>query len=139
MDSLGLLVQQHRDIKNLVNKLRTLSLEEKLADRERAKEVRKNLSLLVGKLKVHIKHEDDFLYPSLLESKNKDVRRISKKFIDEIGDFSKVLEKFNKKYLRHSVITENPDDFITDLTGVLTKLEQRIEKEDNKLYPLVNK
>ncbi len=138
MDRLGLLKKQHRDMEELVGEIRNLSLRE-VKNKEWAREIRKKLSLLAGKLSIHIQREDDFLYPDLLKSDREDVKRITKEFIGEMGDLNKVFKKFDKKYLRATVISESSENFVDDLTVVLEKLEQRIEREDNNLYPLVIK
>ncbi len=138
MDRLSSLTKQHRDIKEIVEKIKILSLKGKIIDEDRAKEIRKSLSQLAGKLKIHMQREDDFLYPDLLKSEKQDVKRITQKFINEMGNLSVVFEKFNKKYLRYTIITENTDNFIKELKIVLEKLEERVESEENKLYTLIS-
>jgi len=129
--------EQHRGLLNLAKKINELLVPGQLAND--ATEVRMCLADLSGKLKVHLAAEDHSLYPSLLKHEKEEIRAIVQQFIDEIGSLSTVLMGYLEKWPSPLPIQDNPGDFIKDTKGILSALAGRIEKEDNQLYPLLDK
>jgi iron-sulfur cluster repair protein YtfE (RIC family) len=129
--------KQHNELLELAKKIDELLVPEQLAND--ATEVRRCLSDLVGKLRMHLAAEDNALYPSLLKHENEEVKAIAQQFIDEMGNIGAVLASYLEKWSSHLPIQDNPMDFIKETRGIFSALADRIEKEDNKLFPLLDK
>ncbi|ADL53268.1 hemerythrin domain-containing protein [Clostridium cellulovorans] len=97
----------------------------------------KNINILAGKINVHMHSEDKFLYPTLIESEDEDLRKLAKEYGEEMGtihgDFSDYKNKFNTKYK----ILNDTDSFLKESKEILKLLESRISKEDMHLYPKI--
>ena len=126
--------RQHREIRELVNKIKS-SLLIDLLQTEPAS-VRYILSTLSGKLLMHLAMEDQFLYPSLMEKNDPILRATAQKFLTEMGDLVDVFKNYSQKWLRPSLIQADPRAFIEDSNQIFHALLQRIDQEDQELYPL---
>ena len=129
--------QQHKELLEMAKKIDELLVPEQLAND--ATEVRSCLADLVGKLKMHLAAEDHSLYPSLLKQENEEIRVIARQFIEEIGNIGTVLAGYLEKWPSQLPIQDNPMDFIKETRCIFSALADRIEKEDNKLFPLLDK
>lgn len=101
--------------------------------------VRSILSRLAGKLKVHLAMEDKSLYPALLRTSDAEVKALTRKFMDEMGGIAVVFTKYKDKYPGPSSLKSDPEGFITETKTIIAALKARIDKEDNQLYPLVDR
>lgn len=106
---------------------------------ENADEVRKLLSLMAGKLKVHLAAEDRFLYPLLMKSDDIAVQKTAEKFVQEMGGIYTSFSKFLNKWPSGASISKNSDLFSREMKEVLSALAERIRREDEELYPLAAK
>lgn len=102
-----------------------------------AKEMRTLLSELAGKLKVHLAMEDKHLYPKLLSHDNGTVRSTAQQYIDEMGGIAKVFTDYLDRWPHAKAIQENASGFIEETKGLFNALGNRINKENNDLYPLL--
>lgn len=102
-----------------------------------AGEVRALLSQLLGKLTVHLAMEDKSLYPHLLEHQDENIKSLSAHYVDEMGNISMSVQEYKTRWPSKTAIERNPSEFIAETKGILTALEQRIKKENNELYKLV--
>jgi len=98
--------------------------------------LRKSKNILIQ----HLKVEDEFLYPALLKSKNKEIRETAKKFAVEMKQISEKTMSFFEKYaaLKVEDISAS-DDFRIDLSIIITIIRKRISVEETDLYPLYDK
>ncbi|GBE36125.1 hemerythrin HHE cation binding domain protein [bacterium BMS3Bbin07] len=129
--------RQHEEILELVNELSGYLYEQKL--KNNALEARKILSKLAGALKVHLAMEDNSLYPRLLASNDKEIREVARQFIEEIGGITPVFNNYLNKWPNPASIESNPLEFINETNELFNALKNRIYREDNILYPLIDK
>ncbi len=104
---------------------------------ENASDIAKHISLLAGKLKVHLDSEDKFLYPSLINSENVLVQNIANKYISDMGNLCAVFTEYKNKFNTRSKIISNKEDLVKESKQIVIALENRMHKEDKELYPLL--
>lgn len=102
-----------------------------------ALEVCADVSRLVGMLSVHLASEDERLYPELAASPDPAVSDAAERFQSEIGGLKTDVEMYFLKWVSPQAVIENPEDFITDSQTVLGAVSDRIDRENDELYPLV--
>jgi len=129
--------KQHEEILELVTKLSGYLYEQKL--KKEAQEARKILSKLSGALKVHLAMEDNSLYPRLLASKDEEIKKIARQFIEEIGGIAPVFNNYINKWPNPASIESNPSEFVNETNELFNALKNRIDRENNILYPLIDK
>lgn len=99
--------------------------------------IAKNISVLAGILQIHLSHEDQYLYPNLLNSDKPEIRNKAKAYIDEMGNLKAVYTDFKNKYNTKSKLMSNPTAFEMDFFAVFGAVEKRMTKEDSDLYLLL--
>lgn len=136
MNNTANLERQHQDFFNLINKITIYKSEQQVKDN--AATISLLLSQLSGKLKIHIISEDQFLYPSLMNSTNLKIKTTSQSFYAEMGGLSQVFEEFKNNFATANKITTNAVTFLSSSQNVFLALRKRIERENNDLYPLLS-
>ena len=101
-----------------------------------ASNIRKLLSMLIGKLGVHLSMEDKGLYPRLLDHPDNKVKETAQRFMDEMGGIGEVLENYKTKWSTSSKIQQSADVFVEETKVLFSALAQRIDAENDELYPL---
>lgn len=96
------------------------------------------LSKLLGRLKVHLSMEDKSLYPRLMAHPDPRISGVAKKFMDEMGGIVDVVTAYSEKWSTERKIQANADAFVLETQGLFSALANRIDKENNELYPLVD-
>ena len=135
MSNLSMLRKQHTEVFEIMNNIDTLT---KKGDLDIiAKDIAYNINALSGKLKMHLMSEDKFLYPTLVNSNSKDIRNTAQIFYNEMGDVAETFTSFVQKYNVPSKILQNKETFHMESKKVFTLVMARINKEDSKLYPLL--
>ncbi len=130
------LKRQHSEIKDIVKNILT-ELDNKAVE-DKAYEISKSISILAGKLKIHLNEEDRWLYPSMKNSSDPKLIKFQNIYYSEMeGLFSSFVD-YKNKYNTKTKILSNINDFIDESNNILTSLLSRIEKEDNHLYPLLD-
>lgn len=92
-----------------------------------------------SRIKLHLAAEDRFLYPSLANSTNPAVARLGKTFQQEMGHIAAVYAQFAGKWNSAMEVTADPEGFRADANNVFKALHQRIQRENQELYPLVER
>ena len=128
---------KHRELLELASQI--IGLIEKKNIVDDAAEMRQILAILAGKLRVHLATEDRHLYPLLLAHDDGAVRQCAEEFISEMGDIYTHFTEYIDRWPNAISIEEKPGDFVTETLGMLKRLAERMEREDNKLYPLADK
>ncbi len=137
MNSLDNLKRQHIEIEEVLNETVKLI---KVGDLKlHGQAIAKNISILAGKLKVHLSAEDNYLYPDFLNNSNLDLRKTAQSYIDEMGDLSSTYMEFKGKYNTERKILKAEEDFVKESKAVFTAIEKRMNKEDKELYVLAAK
>jgi hemerythrin-like domain-containing protein len=123
----------HDDLLQLIERLLT-QLELSRLERD-ASEARALLSMVAGKLTIHLAMEDQALYPRLAAHASPAVRKLAQRFAAEMGG---ILGEF-KAYLVHwptpESIQHDGARFIRETQRILAALSARIAKEDVELFP----
>jgi hemerythrin-like domain-containing protein len=128
--------RQHREIHEVVREIEALLDPDKL--RVDVEHCRLLLSELVGKLSVHLAMEDNALYPRLTNHKDKQVSELAKQYMNEMGGIKKVFTEYAQRWRSPAGIEGSTQQFIDETRGIFKALAERIAKEDNHLYPLVD-
>lgn len=127
------LLRQHREIYKDLDKIKKLISNSDFENYYT--EFSRDLSLLSGKLQIHLNTEDKFLYLALL--KKEDLKEKTQKYIIEIknllNDFTEYKNKFNTK----SKLMNYDETFIKKETIYMIKqIESRMIKEEGDIYEL---
>ncbi|MGY5241034.1 hemerythrin domain-containing protein [Clostridium perfringens] len=129
------LERQHLDIKGLLKKINSILSIRNMEDS--LDELVWDINTLAGKLNIHMKTEDKFLYPELINSSNTNLRNISKEYSEEMGSIYIIFTEFKNQFNTKNKILNDKDKFLIESKKVLKLLENRIEKEDKSLYPKI--
>jgi hypothetical protein len=98
-------------------------------------DVRRRLtSLLIA----HLKAEDWVLYPPLLESKDPEVARTARRFVDEMGGLAASYSIFMERWDALS-IEADWTRYRKEARAISQALGNRIVRENRELYPLVER
>ena len=127
--------RQHRELLLVVSELEPWLDEARL--REGAGPIRRLLATLAGKLTIHLKAEDAVLYPTLASSSRPEVRQTAERFAREMGGLADVFQAYIGRWPRAEHIEAEPARFIEETHAVLRALGERINREENELYPLL--
>ena len=106
---------------------------------ENSDKLRSQLAKLSGVLKIHLLMEDDHLYPLLMKSIDDDIAATAKRFKEEMGSLSDTFKGYSERWLRLKNIHDEAEDFVTETKAVFDALVKRVIREDNELYPLIEK
>ena len=87
-------------------------------------------------LLAHLTREDWLLYPGLLQSSDKHISFTAQAFIYEMGGLLAAYKAWSGDWPTEKIIA-NWQAFVTETTALLDALAQRIDRENNELYPLV--
>ncbi len=101
-----------------------------------AEQLRKKISALIGQLQFHLISEEKVLYPALLNSTDANAREMANKFIREMGGLGQTVLALNDKWT-NAYIHADPG-FPREWQQVQQTLADRIQREDNELYPLAD-
>lgn len=129
------LVRQHTDIMEMVSNIHKLMRESDLD--KNASDIAKYISLLAGKLTIHLNTEDKFLYPELLKSSDEKMRKMAQEYIDEMGHIFQEYSHYKNEFNTRSKILNNEEGFISKTKVVFDMVEKRMDKEDRCLYPII--
>ncbi|MGI5058818.1 hemerythrin domain-containing protein [Treponema pectinovorum] len=128
-----LYISKHRIVQEY---LQTIDKLAKQGVKEKAAEIALNINKMTGIIKMHLASEDKLLYPELLASKSENVKKITKQYMDEMGDLYKAYGNFAEEFRTPSKIEENSQKFVESFKAVEAALNTRIAREEKELYPL---
>ena len=123
----------HRELLQLVDamsgRLRSAELERDPS------EVRAMLSMLAGKLTIHLAMEDQALYPRLATHRSQPVREIAERFAQEMGGILAVFREYMARWSTTDAIQADVAGFMRETNQIFHALRARIAKEDGELFP----
>jgi iron-sulfur cluster repair protein YtfE (RIC family) len=96
------------------------------------------LNTLGGRVKVHLALEDQALYPRLTKSPDSSVRETAEKFKSEMGGIAGAFGQFISKWVAPDAIANDLAGFKSATTSLLAVLKDRIDRENEILYNLVD-
>ena len=88
------------------------------------------------KLDSHLKHEARSIYPELLHSDDQNVKQTAKAFLSNTHELERITSKYVKRWCNH-INTENHTEFETETMSVFKLVNERIELEENHLFPVL--
>jgi hypothetical protein len=131
---LDILTDQHRDIlrisTSISNDLRT---PEKLNPQALGK-LRSTLSILTGKLRVHICMESQNVYNKCALSNNQELSRSAQNLKREMDLFSNQFMEYNQKWSAASDIADDMNSFINETVIMFQNLKIRFEAQETGIY-----
>jgi hemerythrin-like domain-containing protein len=131
-----LIAKQHNEIKKTLRELQEdiYSVEDLSRN---ALWIALKIGHLNGVLAMHLKFEDDYLYPCLLQSQAKEAKAVANNVVDEMGELANEFDAYQKKYLLNpSAIRQNTEAFRQDSLQIIERILKRIEAEEKDVYSL---
>ncbi len=101
-------------------------------------QVRGLLIKFIGTLRAHLVMEDTYLYPAMMKHPDAAVREKAEHFQKEMGNLSAAIEEFFKTWSAIGTISKDPQAFVDDWKRVFATLANRMNREDNDLYALID-
>ena len=130
------LKKQHVEIGEVLKKLEQMIVNEEKVLSE-VRKITLIIAELSGKLKIHLTSEDKYLYPSLLDNSNSQVKSTAERFMKEMGGLADGLNKYKTQYMKSSAIKEDPKLFIKESRDIISKILKRVDAEEKRLYTLI--
>lgn len=125
-------LDQHKSIREEINWIKSKLTLEKVT--ENAMEIALHMNQLSGRLKIHLLNEDKFLYPSLIATKEDEIKQMAIEYQNEMGDLQEQFKVFKEKYNVKTKLLEKSELFIEEAKIVILAIEKRILKEEKELY-----
>lgn len=127
--------EQHEELIRLGTALLAL-----LDPRELARDptaARSALAAFSGTLRVHAAMEEGALYPRLLASPDPSVAAKARELLEEVGTLYAEFFAFRERWSSTEGIQRTPEAFCQETTAMLRRLQRRMKREAEELYPLV--
>lgn len=125
---------QHAEIIHKISRLRELS---RAGVTAHAQEIAQTVISMSSVIKVHLSTEDQFLYPYLEKVNDQKLKTMSVNFQREMADIVAEYEKFSRRWNTANKLINCDEAFRRDANVVLRKVHERMQREDNNFYPLV--
>jgi len=90
-------------------------------------------------VKLHLKGEDDSLYPRLLAHEDADVRAKANQLQRSIGGLATAFNAFYAKWIKPNAIGDDVDGYTVEMRDMVDALARRMDMEDNELYDLADR
>jgi hypothetical protein len=94
---------------------------------------------LVASAKAYLSMENAVLFPALLEAVDTDIQAAARGLEAGLGDLKMRLRQFNHHWTHPETIRQVPEAFIEASQDLLRTLRQRIDLEEARLFPLVER
>ena len=124
----------HSELRQMIDDLRSLLTMEQLRIRPNARTAHELLCDLGERVRQHLAEEDRGLYPSLLIHDDPKVKSIAWGFISGERPLRKIFDDYHKNWLRNCDFNFS-DDFVAETHEVFEMVGQRIEREEQVLFP----
>ena len=118
----------------MIEDLQSILTPELLKVRPNAKTAYELLCDLGERVKRHLADEDRSIYPSLLIHEDPRVKSIAWGFISGEKPLRKTFDDYHRKWLKHTDY-KFPEEFLDETREVFSMLTQRIEREEQVLFP----
>lgn len=129
-------LKQHEEIRSLMDKIQTL-INEKQPEKN-AEEIAHNVSVLAGKISIHLSMEDKFMYPKLAESTDEMVRNLAIRYQNQMGGIAQNFVVYKDKYNTKSEVLEGASKIKLETDKIFQEIRNRIQKEENELYQYIS-
>jgi hypothetical protein len=111
----------------------------KMFDAKTDSESKTLLAQLAGSVKMHLKAEDDSLYPRLLAHHDAAVRRKAAELQRSMGDLAGAFDAFYARWIKPGAIAADPRGYDDEMKSVVAALAMRMDLEDRDLYDLADR
>lgn len=128
--------QDHDTILSAVTDLRNLAQTDII---ENADPIAQMIVSISSTIKLHLATEDSMLYPALARSLHADAAQVGKTFQSEMGGIAAAYLAFSRKWNYGPRVAAKPDTFKSGANHIFKALHERIQRENEELYPLVEK
>ena len=129
--------QHHAEILDIAGEISGLLTEPEV--QKEASRITQLLARFAGKLKGHLAMEDKVLYPKLLNHDDPHINHMASRFMNEMGGISETVVAYCGQWSTPAAISGDARTFITETKRLFRALEKRIDREDNVLYPALDK
>ena len=92
-----------------------------------------------GAIKGHLAAEDQYLYPTLSKSADPAVSRAGTKFQADMSGIAAAYGDFAGKWNLGAKVAADPSGFKNHANSIFKTLHQRIQQENQDLYPLAER
>jgi hypothetical protein len=106
---------------------------------QNARDVRRMMARLKGKLVVHSTMENEALYPRLLEHSDPTICALAKDLFSELGGIYDTFAAHHAKWTSVEDIEAEPVAYARHTREIFEKLKLRMERENRELYPLADR
>ncbi|RJF91907.1 hemerythrin domain-containing protein [Noviherbaspirillum saxi] len=127
--------KDHNEILALVAELRTIT---QAGIAKNADAIAQQIRTMSSVIKLHLAAEDRVLYPALAKSQNPAVAKVGERFQQEMGGIAAAYMEFAGKWTIGSKVSSNPEGFKEEANNLFKALHERIQKENQELYPLAD-
>lgn len=103
-----------------------------------AADLRRLLAQYSGKLAVHLRMEDEALYPRALGDGDATLQRVAAVLKRDVGPLHEEFQRFLEAWPSAAMIESRPRDFAMQLARTLRTIARRMQREEAELYPLVD-
>jgi hemerythrin-like domain-containing protein len=124
----------HLELRQMIDDLRSLLTTEQLRIRPNARTAHELLCDLGERVRRHLAEEDRGLYPSLLIHDDPKVKSIAWGFISGERPLRKIFDDYHKNWLKNCDFNFS-DDFVAETHEVFEMVGERIEREEQVLFP----
>ncbi len=128
--------RQHDELARIAD-----SIEQRLADVQAggsAAEVRRLLAQYTGKLGIHLRMEDEALYPRLLGGRDGILRRRAAALKTSVGALDGEFQTFVRAWPSAASIEVNLLEFSRQFGRIRQSVARRMQREEAELYPLMD-
>ena len=134
MNAITQLQAQHDALGGMM--LRLVNLVEGFQGSEQAMPITVQLAKLAHLLRLHLATEDEWFYPAMMASGEPLAELLAASYRAEVDGIAEEVEDFLRRWSSLAVIEIGFVKFRAGLLALLGKIEERIGREDNELYPL---
>lgn len=125
--------EAHRELLQLIETMKPQLIPSAL--QRDANQARALLSMLAGKLTVHLAMEDHALYPRLATHSNQDVRKLAEQLKQEMGGIAAMFKDYVARWPTAESIQADSSGFVNKTRQIFAALEARIALEDAQIFP----
>ncbi len=128
--------RQHRELSKMAMTIMSQLVAERV--RRDPAALRSELARFNGKLRVHAAMENQALYPALFDDPDPAVSNLARSMFDEVGALYARFDKFAKQWADTERIATHAEQFIRDAMEMFRILGQRMMRENEELYRIVD-
>lgn len=126
------LKEQHENIRLLIDSIKELINRDELITQFEVSFINK----LNASVKEHLESEDKYLYPALMQKPDQKVRDIAKRFVSHMNGVTNSFNEYVDKFNVEGAIIGQEHVFIIETQFILSLLSNRIQLEEEYLFPL---